>query len=116
MEKVTMEAEVRQQNASAKKLKKEGKIPAVIYGKETKTMPIEIRIKDIEKTVKTLQEGTILITLKLTDHDKKEEKTVIIKEVSRHPITDEIVHADLHAVSDNKKGRFEVPVFTSGLP
>jgi len=115
MEKVTIEAEVRQENASVKKLKKEGKIPAVIYGKETKTMPIEIRIKDIEKTVKTLQEGTILITLKLTDHDKKEEKTVIIKEVSRHPVTDEIIHADLHAVTDSKKGRFEVPVFTTGL-
>jgi len=116
MEKVTMEAAVRDGKATARKLKKDGKIPAVIYGKETKSMPIEIKIKDIEKTVKTLSQGTILITLKLTDKNKNEEKIVSIKEISRNPVTDEITHADLYQVPANEKSKFQVPVFGSGVP
>ncbi len=116
MEKVTMEAAVRDGKATARKLKKDGKIPAVIYGKETKSMPIEIKIKDIEKTVKTLSQGTILITLKLTDKNKNEEKIVSIKEISRNPVTDEITHADLYQVSVNEKSKFQVPVFGNGVP
>ena len=74
MDKVIIEGVTREGNVESRKMKKDGKIPAVVYGKETKTMPIEIKIKDIEKTVKTLSEGALLITLKLTD--KKEEKIV----------------------------------------
>jgi large subunit ribosomal protein L25 len=116
MEKLTMDAQVRLAESTPKILKKDGKIPAVVYGKETKSMPIEIRVKDIEKTVKTLAEGTLLITLTLTDHDKKEEKTVIIKEIMRNPVTDEIVHADFHQISEKSVTKFKVPVFTTGSP
>ena len=66
MEKVVLDAVAREGKAEGRKMKKDGKIPAVVYGKETKSMPIEIKIRDIEKTVKHLSEGTLLITLKLT--------------------------------------------------
>ena len=112
MEKVTIEGVTREGRAEARKMKKDGKIPAVVYGKETKSMPIEIKIKDIEKTVKTLSEGALLITLKLTD--KKQEKTVTISEVQRDPKTDEILHADFHQISEKEKATFHVPVFSTG--
>ena len=51
MKRVEMEAVVRDGKITAKMLRKDGKVPAVVYGKETKTMPIEIKVKDIEKTV-----------------------------------------------------------------
>jgi len=115
MKRVEMEAAVRAGRATARKLKKEGKVPAVIYGKETKSMPIEIKIKDIEKTVKTLSEGTLLITLKLKEQGKEEEKTVVIQEVQRDPKTEEIIHTDFHQISEKEKSVFHVPVFTTGL-
>ncbi len=114
MQKVTVEAKTREGKITARKLKKEGSIPAVVYGKETKSMPIEIKIKDIEKTVKTLNEGMILITLKLTD--KNEEKTVVIQEVQRDPVSEEIVHADFHQINENEKHLFKVPVTSKGVP
>ncbi len=116
MEKVTIEAKVRQENESVKKIRKEGKIPAIVYGKETKTMPIEIKVKDIEKTVSTLKEGTLLITLKLVDKENAEEKTVIIQEVQRDPVTDNIIHADFKQIPLNEKSVFKVPVITTGIP
>ena len=115
MEKVTIEAAVREGKVKARILKKDGKMPGVVYGKETKSMPIEIKIKDIEKTVKTLGEGMILITLKLTDKDKNEEKTVVIQEIQRDPATDEILHADFHQISETEKAHFKVPVFIDGI-
>ncbi|MCX8092962.1 MAG: 50S ribosomal protein L25 [Candidatus Goldbacteria bacterium] len=115
MNRLEIEATLREKKVAAKKLKKSGKIPAIVYGKQTKSMPIEIKIKDIEKTVKTLEEGTLLITLKLKEKDKEEEKTVVIKEVQRDPRTDEIIHADFHQISENEKSVFKVPVFAKGV-
>ncbi len=115
MNRMEIEATLREKKVAAKKLKKSGKIPAIVYGKQTKSMPIEIKIKDIEKTVKTLEEGTLLITLKLKEKDKQEEKTVVIKEVQRDPRTDEIIHADFHQISENEKSIFRVPVFAKGV-
>ncbi|MCX7698727.1 MAG: 50S ribosomal protein L25 [Candidatus Goldbacteria bacterium] len=115
MNRLEIEATFREKKVAAKKLKKSGKIPAIVYGKQTKSMPIEIKIKDIEKTVKTLEEGTLLITLKLKEKDKEEEKTVVIKEIQRDPRTDEIIHADFHQISENEKSIFRVPVFAKGV-
>ncbi len=116
MEKVTIDAKIRTENESIKKIRKEGKIPAIVYGKETKTMPVEIKVKDIEKTVSSLKEGALLITLKLIDKENAEEKTVIIQEVQRDPVTDKIIHADLKQVSLKEKSIFKVPVVTTGIP
>ncbi len=116
MEKVIIEAKIRPENESVKKIRKEGKIPAIVYGKETKTMPVEIKVKDIEKTVSSLKEGTLLITLKLIDKENAEEKTVIIQEVQRDPVTDNIIHADFKQVSLKEKSIFKVPVLTKGIP
>lgn len=116
MEKVIIEAKIRQDNESVKKIRKEGKIPAIVYGKETKTVPIEIKVKDIEKTVTNLKEGALLITLKLIDKENAEEKTVVIQEVQRDPVTDNIIHADFRQVSLKEKSVFKVPVVTIGIP
>ncbi|MCE5301011.1 MAG: 50S ribosomal protein L25 [Spirochaetia bacterium] len=115
MERVTMEAELRDGSVPARKLKKDGKVAAVVYGKETKSMPIEIKIRDIEKTVRTLSEGTLLITLKLTGKGQNEEKLVVIQEVQRDPMTDEIIHTDFHQISETEKTVFKVPVFPTGI-
>ena len=109
MKRVEMDAVVRDGKVTAKMLRKDGKVPAVVYGKETKTMPIEIKVKDIEKTVKTLSEGTLLITLKLRDKDKQEEKIVVIQEVQRDPKTEAITHADFHQISENEKSDVPCP-------
>jgi large subunit ribosomal protein L25 len=115
MEKVVLDAVSRTGKAEGRKMKKDGKIPAVVYGKETKSMPIEIKIRDIEKTVKHLSEGTLLITLKLTGNGMNEEKIVVIQEVQRDPKTDEIIHADFKQISEKEKSIFKVPVFSTGL-
>ncbi len=114
MEKVILEAATREGKVESRKVRKEGKVPAVLYGKETKSMPIEIKIRDIEKTVKHLSEGTLLITLKLTGKGMNEEKIVVIQEVQRDPKTDEIIHADFKQISEKEKSTFKVPVFSTG--
>jgi len=115
MDKVTIDAKVRKNGESSpKKIRKEGNIPAVVYGKETKSLPIEIKIKDIQKTVKSA-EGTILISLKLHDNQKEEEKTVVIQELQRDPVTDEIIHADFHQIAENEKTTFRVPIVIRGI-
>jgi large subunit ribosomal protein L25 len=116
MEKVLLEASARDGKVIAKRLRKDGKVAGVVYGKETKSMPVEIKIKDLEKTVKTLSEGSLLITLKLTDKDKSEEKIVVIREIQRDPVTEEIIHADFHQISEKEKATFKVPVHTVGIP
>jgi large subunit ribosomal protein L25 len=115
MEKVILEGTVREGKVEARKLKKDGKVPAVVYGKETKSMPIEIKIKELEKTVKHLSEGTLLITLKLTGQGMSEEKIVVIQEVQRDPSTEAIIHADFKQISEKEKSIFKLPIFSTGI-
>lgn len=115
MDKVILEGIVREGKVESRKSRKEGKVPAVVYGKETKSMPIEIKIKELEKTVKHLSEGTLLITLKLTGKGMNEEKIVVIQEVQRDPSTEEIIHADFKQISEKEKSIFKLPIFSTGI-
>jgi large subunit ribosomal protein L25 len=78
-------------------------------------MPIEIKVKELEKTVKHLSEGTLLITLKLTGKGMNEEKIVVIQEVQRDPSTEAIIHADFKQISEKEKSIFKLPIFSTGI-
>lgn len=88
-----------------KKLRKQGLIPANIFGPEFKSKAISINLKDLLKIYKIAKE-TAVIYLKLD----KEEIPVLIKNIQRHPINDFILHVDFRKIDLNKKIKTAVPI------
>jgi large subunit ribosomal protein L25 len=87
-----------------KKLRKMNLIPAVVYGHNISSLPIEVEKKEFEKVFKSAGESTI-IDLKIDDEKPIK---VLIHDVSYHPLTDEIIHVDFYQIKEKEKVTVDV--------
>ena len=89
----TLEATVKNKKGTAatRRLRKLGKVPGIIYGKDTQALAITLAhdsfIHMIEK--ESFRKNSV-ITLKI---DNKSEK-IMIKKIQRHPFKPKILHVD----------------------
>ncbi|OGK10730.1 hypothetical protein A2767_06980 [Candidatus Roizmanbacteria bacterium RIFCSPHIGHO2_01_FULL_35_10] len=91
------------------KLRKEGNIPANIYGQDFKSQSVTAVFKDFTKTYKIAKETGVVFL----DLDKKE-LPVLIKNVQRHPVNDNILHIDFRKIDLKQKIQTEVPIKVIG--
>lgn len=96
---------------ATKALRKEDKIPAIIYGGEkgADATHFVVTKNDVRKLIYTPEIFLVNLTL-----DGKAQKA-ILKEVQVHPVTDEILHIDFLHVTEKKPIVIEVPVVLDGL-
>lgn len=94
-----------------KKLRRQGILPAVLYGKGKVSIPLELPLKDFEKIYQQTGENT-LVNLVIGG---KEEKKVLIHEVAKHFMKDEPIHVDFYEVDLTRKLHAKVPLHLEGL-
>lgn len=95
-----------------KSLRKEGLLPAVVYGAGENSKPIALNLKEFEKVWSKAGESSI-IELEI-GNDKK---NVLIADVQRDPLKDTPIHADFQAIRMDEKIETEVPInFTGEAP
>ncbi|WP_425446844.1 50S ribosomal protein L25 [Dethiothermospora halolimnae] len=95
--------------SASNKLRKEGFIPAVVYGHNKETKSIKIDESMMEKLLnKYGQRGTVNMEL------DGEVVPVIIKDIQRHTIKDNLLHIDFQQLSDNEKIKIQVPIYLAG--
>lgn len=110
MQKTELKAEKRTlEGRKVKKLRKEGILPANVYGKKIKSESVQVDLKEFEKVFKEIGE-TGLLTLKVDD----KEKPVLIHNLQLNAKTDEILHADFLQVDLKEKVEAEIPVELTG--
>ncbi len=96
---------------NSKKTREEKKIPAVIYGSEIETQPLEMDFPLFMKVYSSVGESS-LIDLVV---DEQEPVKVIIQEVQRDALTDDITHIDFYQVKMGEKLKTEVEIEFTGL-
>jgi len=105
--KVQLNAQSRSEsNGKAKKIRTTGFIPAVIYGFGKANKNIKVKKHDFEKVFAIAGEFNLV---DLSIDEAKSEK-VIIKDVQRNGITDNIIHIDFYQVDMTKKITTEIPL------
>ena len=92
--------------SSSRKLRRDGSVPAVVYGVEKDPMRISILEKDIAKASEIPGFATQILNINISG----EEQNVILKELQRHPATQRVLHADLQRVDPDTKISISVPV------
>jgi large subunit ribosomal protein L25 len=90
----------------ARAVRREGKIPGVLYGGGKAPVGIAVRANEFRKSLYTGKLLGHLVTLQHGD----EKQSVIAKAVQFHPVTDEPVHFDLYRVDEHQLIKIEVPV------
>lgn len=100
--------------AASKGLRKNGFIPAVVYGENEPTVSIAVSPKVVAKIIASESGLNSVIYMQREGTDIK--RHVIIKEVQRHPVTGRLRHIDFLRVDPNHKIRVKVPVRLIGVP
>jgi large subunit ribosomal protein L25 len=96
----------------AKRLLRGGKIPGVLYGPKTQTVALELNQREFTSRVAGL-EGSHLVRLK-SSAASLAEKVALVKDLQYHPISGDVIHADLYEVDLTAKIQVHVPLHFVG--
>lgn len=101
--------------SATKQLRREGGIPATLYGREDESISLAIQAADLARILKTPGGRLAVINLKIEDaKSKKASPTVMIQEMQRNPITLQVLHVDLHHVRMDEPVHARVPISLIG--
>lgn len=97
---------------SARKLRAQGMIPAVVYGRHLEA-PAQIAVDPlgVKKAIATSQKFNTLISLKV---DGGEPRQVLLKDYQQDPVSRELLHADFIEVRDTEPVKVKVPLVLVG--
>lgn len=96
----------------ARSLRKDGRVPAVIYGHGREPQTLSINTRDLEKLLEHISAENTVIDL---DVDGTASRT-LIREIQRHPFKRQILHVDFQELVAGEKVIVRVPVILLGVP
>ncbi len=88
------------------RLRQQGLLPAVVFGKETGSIPITLDKTEFLKVYEEAGESS-LVDVQI---GKQKPIKVLITETDIDPVTDETLHANLHAVTLTEKATATIPI------
>ncbi len=115
MEKIELKATIRKTvgNGPARELRRQGMIPAVLYGPKSEPIMLSVVIRELEHILKSGNIGQMLLNL-VIQNGKKQSKTAMIKELQTQPVSGALLHIDFYEVAMDQKIKVSIPVVTSG--
>lgn len=96
----------------AGRLRREGKVPAVMYGLETETANVTVPSRELNHILAGESGANTLITLKLDG----EEHLALARQIQRHPTRGDLLHVDFIRVRRDVAVAAEIPVHLVGEP
>ena len=99
-------------NGPARVLRRQGRIPAILYGPASESLKLSVGTHDMENIIKEGNVGRSIFNLFIDGG--KEPKVAMIKELQTHPVDRDLIHIDFYAVDMARKVRVNVPVVTTG--
>ena len=100
----------------ANKLRREGLIPAVVYGGKEPSLAVQVGARDITNVLSHAVGENILVELEIEDTGKTTSRMVLIQEVQHAPLSGNIVHVDFHAINMDETLTTTVPLEPRGEP
>lgn len=92
-----------------KALRREGQVPMVVYGQIDKPVSLQANLREVLSVIREAG-GSRLITIKYAGKTQ----VSLAREVQRDPVTDQILHLDLLAVSMTQRITVEIPLVLEG--
>lgn len=100
-------------NGPARELRRQGRIPAVLYGPGKEPVLLSIDQNEFEKILKNQETGHLLLNLVIRN-GKESKRTAMIKELQTNPVSRAFLHVDFYEISMDRKIRVNVPVVPTG--
>ncbi|HEY3314726.1 MAG TPA: 50S ribosomal protein L25 [Bacillota bacterium] len=115
MEQVLLQAAKRETGkGSAHATRREGYVPAVLYGKGVEAVAVKVPAKDFGRVLNTRAGRNSIIRLAIGEDGAVDERTCMVKDVQQDPVRGDIVHADFYQISLKDRLRTVVPIRVVG--
>jgi large subunit ribosomal protein L25 len=99
---------------AARSLRREGKVPGVIYGHGRTAEPFTIDTVALQKTLIGISAATTILDVAI---DGRPPVKALIREIQRHSLRPaEIIHLDLYEVRSDEEITLQVPIRLIGVP
>jgi len=107
----TLHAKKREVSGSraCRRLRAEGLVPAILYGRKEEPEPLQIPSEELEET---LRHHSRILEL----HVGRKKESVLVKAVQYDAFGSEVVHVDFVRVAMDEKVTLEVPIVLKGTP
>jgi len=115
LEQIELKAIIRKTtgNSPARALRREGRIPAVLYGPGTEPVLLSVSTGDFEEVLKRGNISQVLLNL-IIQNGKTFSKSAVIKELQTHPVSQDFLHIDFYEIDMKRKIKVNIPVVTKG--
>jgi len=99
---------------AARSLRREGRIPAVIYGRGRDPEAIDVETLSLTRLLAQIAAATTIVDVTV---EGRTPVKALIREIQRNPVRPaDIIHIDLYEVHADQKVTIEVPVKLIGVP
>ncbi len=109
--KLTAKPRTTRGNSPARALRRDGAIPAVIYGPGKASVALSVNVYDLQQALKAAGSRQIFVDLAI---EGGETRKAMLKELQQHPVNGSFIHADFYEVALDRKMRVMIPVTTVG--
>ncbi|MEZ5330390.1 MAG: 50S ribosomal protein L25/general stress protein Ctc [Verrucomicrobiales bacterium] len=95
-------------SGALKAMRREGFVPAVVYGAEQESINLKIGAKSFNSLLHGSASEQILVNLEIEEEGTT--KLALIQDVQHDPLSGNVLHVDFHAVRENELIHASVPV------
>lgn len=99
-----------EKKGDVKRIRKDGKVPAILYGHREKSKRIYVEKNEFKKVLEILKEEAITINLKIENKNY----LCVIKAIQHNPVTDELLHIDFQHIHKQEKIKASIPIHIIG--
>lgn len=98
-------------SSASRRLRAEGKVPAVVYGPGVEAESVSVVWRDLRAALTTDKGLNALITLDLGNGTRRQ---AVVKELQRHPVRRDVLHIDFFEVDPDKPISTDVTIVLEG--
>jgi large subunit ribosomal protein L25 len=115
LEQIELNASIRKTigNGPARALRREGRVPAVLYGPKSDPVLLSVGRQELDRVLKRGGIGQMLLKL-VIQNGTTETKTTMIKELQTDPVSHNYLHIDFYEVDLTRKILVKVPLVAKG--
>ncbi len=101
--------------SAAKKIRSEGNIPSILYGKETEPIPLAVNLNELKTALSTEAGENTLLEIKIKGDGKETSKLALLRDIQFNYLTSKPIHFDFQEVLMKEKLTLKVPVQIVGV-
>lgn len=104
-----------ERKSQAKTLRREGKIPAVIYHRSKEAEAVSVDTKEFTVLLRESLPGRLSTTAFSLVDDKGHKRTAILKDIQYNPVTYDVIHLDFEELIHDVTVNVKVPIECVGV-